>query len=115
MSGHKIFGIDDEKSLSIMEDLYEVCQRHGTGDVTAMMIGYSAFLIPHNIYCEGWYPDAIDHAVKVLGTIARDRMAELKAGPDKITELQETNEYTVDWESWIQELMKAGDTDGYTH
>ena len=38
MNDRKIFGIDNEKSLSIMEDLYEVCQRHGTGDVTAMMI-----------------------------------------------------------------------------
>ena len=113
MSGHKIFGIDDEKSLSIMEDLYELCQRHGTGDVTAMMIGYSAFLIPHNIYCEGWRSDAIGHAVKVLGTIAHDRMAELEAGPDRIEEPQATHEYTVDWESWIQGLMKDGDTDGY--
>ncbi len=113
MSDRKIFGIDDEKSLSIMEDLYELCQRHGTGDVTAMMIGYSAFLIPHNIYCEGWRSDAIGHAVKVLGTIARDRMAEIKAAGDQVKEAQTTYECKVDWESWIEELMKAGDTDDY--
>ena len=98
-----------------MEDLYEVCQRHGISDVTAMMIGYSAFLIPHNIYCEGWRSDAIGHAVKVLGTVAHDRMAELQAGPDEVNEPQATQEHTVDWELWIQEMMKAGGPDGYTH
>ena len=120
MSDEKMFGIDSGKFLSMFEDLYKVCEKHGTADTTAAMIAYSAFLIPRNIYREGWREDAIDFTVRTLRRMAEDRMAELQAGPieevvDEVNEPQATHEYTVDWELWIEELMKAGDTDGYIH
>ncbi len=93
MSDGKIFGIDGEKSLSILEDLHGVCQRHGFKETVALMVGYSALLIPRNIYCEGWRPEAIDHAAEVLRTIANDRMAEIEADNGQVKEPWETHDY----------------------
>ena len=59
----------------------------------ALMVGYSALLIPRNIYCEGWRPEAIDHAAEVLRTIANDRMAEIEADNGQVKEPWETHDY----------------------
>ncbi len=88
-----MFGIDRWKFLSMFEDLYKVFEKHGTADTTAAMIAYSALLIPRNIYCEGWRPEAIDHAAEVLRTIANDRMAEIEADNGQVKEPWETHDY----------------------
>ena len=93
MSDETIFGIDGEKSLSILEDLHKILEKHGTKAATAVMVGYAALLVPENICFGGWRPDAIDVAAKAFREIAHDRLIEIKAAHGHIEEMKETHGY----------------------